>query len=87
MTSIFREMHNSSSIGSWEQYDDLVKRLKKAIEQGIVKEISPSSEMIERLGEMWYVEMSSGVVFRLASPNPPAFGTWEEVEFPERKII
>jgi hypothetical protein len=81
MTSIFHEIDSNCRISSWEQYDELLSRLKDAIERELVKEIAPSSDMNPSPSERWFVEMSSGVVFRLRSPEPPAFGEWSEVEF------
>jgi hypothetical protein len=83
--SIFNEMHRSPEFNSWDEYDGLVNSLNRAIEQGFVKEIPPSSEMRHGWSEKWFVEESSGLVFRLLSPDPPARGEWSEVEFPERQ--
>jgi hypothetical protein len=82
--SLFEEMHRSPEIGSRKDYDELRNRIKNSIEQGVVKEISPSSDMAAGWDEKWFVEKSTGVVFRLVSPDPPSGRFWSEVEFKER---
>lgn len=81
--SIFVEMHRGQQFGSWQEYYELRGRLVDAIEQGLVKEIAPSSDSRPYVGEKWFVENSSGIVFRVLRPDPPVRGWWAEVEFPK----
>jgi hypothetical protein len=78
--SIFEEMHSSPEFGSWVDYEDLLRQLDAVIARGLVKEITPSSDLRHGWSERWFIENQSGVVFRLLSPDPPARGEWFEVE-------
>ena len=84
--SIFDEMHRRPQFDSWNDYYGLVDSLNRATEQGLVKEIPPSSDMRHGWSERWFVEECSGIVFRLLSPDPPTAGEWSEVEFPKREV-
>ena len=81
MVSIFHDMHRHSSFGPLDEYYELLGNLKKAMEQGLVKEISPSSDRRKSVRERWFVENQTGVVFRLEEPGSPCGGSWTQVDF------
>jgi hypothetical protein len=85
--SIFNDMHRSPDFNSWADYKGLVHSLETAIQQGLVEEVHPSSDMRHGWSEKWFVEVGSGVIFRLLSPEPPASGEWSEVEFPAKDKV
>ena len=85
--TIFREMHHAHSFGGWEDYEELLRMLGEAAERGQIKEIKTSSDVRHGFFERWFVEISSGIVFKLVEPDPPAAGEWSEVEFPLRREI
>ncbi len=74
-------MHRYSSFGPLDEYYELLGNLKKAIEQGLVKEIPPSSDRRRSLRERWFVENQTGIVFRLEEPGSPCGGSWTQVDF------
>lgn len=85
--SIFEEIHPGRRFGSSSSYNDLVARLKELIEQDIIKEVIPSIDLSPSLGERWFMENSSGVIYRLLGPDFPDMGEWSEVEFPNRGVV
>lgn len=81
--SILQEIYPHNTINSWKLQDELLRGLEIAIEKGTVQEIQPSSDIPHQFGERWFLDNATGVVFRFREPNPPANGSWSEVEFPK----
>jgi hypothetical protein len=63
--SILKEIHPDRWSGSWEDFDDLLDSLRTLIENGLVQEIPPSSDMRPALSERWFVDNATNVVFKL----------------------
>jgi hypothetical protein len=83
--SIFKEMHETHSFSSYEEFDELRRMLASAISRGFVEEVSVMKPSQFSPNMVWYRDKETGEIYSLTPPNPPARGWWERVDIGELK--
>ena len=68
---------------SWQEYEHFLSVLRQLADEGAIKEIVPSSVMKTHAFERWFVDGTSGCVYQLVEPDPPARGLWSEIHCQE----
>ena len=83
--SIFKEMHETHSFSSFEEFNDLQRMLASAISRGFVEQVSVMKPSQFAPDMAWYREKETGEIYSLTPPDPPARGWWDRVDIEELK--
>jgi len=74
-------IHRVGGFDSWDDFDDLERQLREAIEKGLIEKI-PAAEnwKYRRWTQTWYRDKEKTELWYLIPPNPPARGSWLPVD-------
>jgi hypothetical protein len=70
--SIFKEMHETHSFNSYEEFVALQRMLSSAIARGFVKQVPVMIPSEFSPNITWYQDIETQEVYSLTPPNPPA---------------
>jgi hypothetical protein len=80
--TIFKDMHETRSIDSQRDYQELLRMLSEAIARGYVEQVPVMKPHPCVLNRTWYRDKETGQIYALDPPDERS-GWWAEVDLTE----